>query len=280
MNHRRLQRALFRMQHDPGFAERLRAAEPEAVASTGLGPAERACLAAADPAGIAADRDGKRAAQLLSNVSSEFPLSTRGLERDGGRAAWTSAFPASREFHHAVSHDESLPLAFAAFAEREAARRGGTVLAGLVALEAAMARARRGARATPDPGPGEVVLAGTAHLLSVPSGLFAFATGLRVALDRAGAPPPRPPAALESVREREDLLVAAGARPRAFGLRPVRVEPLAPLPAAFLRRARAPLPAAARRAFAAEHDVDFDELASVVKEWCVEGILIGSPDPD
>jgi hypothetical protein len=33
-------------------------------------------------------------------------------------------------------------------------------------------------------------------------------------------------------------------------------------------------------AFAAEHDVDPDEVASVVKEWVVEGILLGSAEPD
>ncbi|HSJ98614.1 MAG TPA: hypothetical protein VLC53_16180, partial [Myxococcota bacterium] len=143
MDHRRLQRALFRMQHDPTFAGRVRAGDPEASASTGLGSAELAWLRAADPIALAADREGRRAAQLLRNAASEFRLSLALGPAGDGDQAWLAGFPRSSHFHRAVSAGTPLPLALATWAEQLAAGAPCAAFRALLALEAAMARARR-----------------------------------------------------------------------------------------------------------------------------------------
>ena len=52
MNHRGLQRTLFRMQMDPEFCEAIMAAREDAIATTDLDPEEVAHLASLDPAAI------------------------------------------------------------------------------------------------------------------------------------------------------------------------------------------------------------------------------------
>jgi uncharacterized protein (UPF0276 family) len=183
---RRVQRALVRMQHDASFAERMGRGEPEAIASAQLDATGTVWLRALDPVAVAADRDGKRAAQLLRNVVSEFRISAAvGPAGDGD--AWTRAFPRSAFFHAAIARDTSLPLAFAAFAEVRAGAGAEPLFAALLALEAAMARARRRAEVASPPPPGALFLSGAARLLDVPAGTFAAAAQLGAWLDR-GAP--------------------------------------------------------------------------------------------
>jgi hypothetical protein len=264
VNHRALQRALFRMQLDPGFAARLRAGDPVACASTRLDAEELAGLRAADPAAIGADRDGKRLEQLLGNVGSEFALSCALAGRD-----WRNAFTASELFHRAIAEDGSLPLAFAAYLEATAPRAAAAVSP----LECAMARARRmqrpGARA---PLAGDLALAATAWRVELPAGAFEFASALRAALD-AGARIPRPPR-FAADTPREWVLVAAGDPERSYGLRPLRVEPLATDVAAFLSCTESGVDAGACSAFAAERGIDPAELESVVKTFVAEGVLL------
>jgi uncharacterized protein (UPF0276 family) len=267
-DHRGLQRALFRMQHDPDFAARLRAGDGEALASTRLGARELGWLRGADPDAVAADREGKRAAQLLRNVGSEFPLATRVAPRGDGDPRWIGAFTRSADFHCAVSESASLPLAFAAWLEARAREAPSPLFRALASLEIAMARARRGP-AGPGrvPARGEIVLAATALVFSAPAGTHRAAA----ALARGAAP-----AALAvDEAEREAILIAADASADArFGrLRPISVEPLAPLVAAFLERARVPQGGAARARFAAEHGVALADLESVVDGYVADGVL-------
>lgn len=274
MDHRRLQRALFRIQHDPAFAARLRAGEEQAIASAALGDRELAMLRAADPVAVAADREGRRAAQLLRNVSSEFRLSlSLGPAGDAG-AAWIEGFPSSPFFHEAVAADAPLPLAFAAFAEQVAAGAPSASFGAVVALEAAMARVRRTAAPTPAVASGEVVRVGASALADLPRGTHAVAA----MLTRAAASQEMTPSAdlVVTVRERETLLLAADstAEARFGGLRPLRVEPLSPLVAGFLREAARPLALAARSAYAAAHGVGAHEVEAVVAEYVAEGILV------
>ena len=210
IDHRRLQRALFRMQLDPGFA-------PGAE----LGPRERALLAAAHPAAISADAGGRRRAQFLHNVTSEFPLSLA-TAKDAGLA---ERFTGSREFHDAVVNDASLPLAFA---EYLAAAAPGP----LVALETSLARARRARRALPALRPGEVALAPWAELLELPAGTLAAAERVRAALD-AGA---TVPIAAVDGRGSETLLLRREPEPAPFRLASVEVELLSPALARLLER--------------------------------------------
>jgi hypothetical protein len=268
VDHRGLQRALFRMQHDPGFARRLREREPQAERSTRLGPAELGWLRAADPAAVAADRDGRRRAQLLRNAGGELALAACVGPRGDGERDWLEAFPASEEFHAAVAEDASLPIAFCRHAARCAA--GASRLFGaLVELESALARARRDTRGSPAPGPDEVVLAPTAWLVELPDGTHRAAERLRRSLDAGRAPRPPWPAL---GRGSEAVLIAAGPRP-AVGLSAVRAERLAPPVAAFLAACLRPQGAPARAAFARARGLDLLEVEAVARELAGEGVL-------
>jgi hypothetical protein len=274
MDHRGLQRALFRMQHDPGFAQRLRAGDPEAAASTRLGAHELAWLRAADPVALGADRDGRRAQQLLRNVASELRLATALGPAGDGTRAWLAGFPRSPHFHRAVSEGTPLPLALADWAEERAAGAPCAGFRALVALEAAMARARRSAGPRPHVPRGAVQRAPGARLVTLPSGTHALAAALARVLDAGGAIGPGAVALDE--RAHETLLLAAdpGADARFGRLPPLRVEPLAPLVADLLRRADRPLDGAARAAFAAAHELALDEVEAVVADYVAEGVLL------
>ncbi len=269
MDHRGLQRALFRMQLDPAFAERLRAGGADAEASTALGAAELACLRAADPAAVVADRDGKRAAQFARNVSGEHRLSAHVAPPERGGEDWSQAFARSSFFHEAVAEDRSLPLAFAAYAESAAAAYPGTIFAAFVALESAMVRARRTERAVEGPSPGCVVLAGTAWLVELPAGTHANASALRAAIE-AGGPIPAlatPGGGIET------LLLAAGPPRPGSEVRELRVEPLPEPVAAFLALARSPMDGTDLARFAEAQRLDPSDVEEVAREYVGEGVL-------
>ncbi len=268
-----VQRALVRMQHDAGFSERVHGGNAAAIASASLDAVGAAWLRALDPIAVAADRDGKRAAQLLRNVTSEFRLSAGIGPAGDGDASWTLAFPRSAEFHTAIARDESLPLAFAAFAEACAAAAPSPLFRAVVALEVAMARVRRETAAATEPPHDALWLAKFARVVALPAGTFAAAALLGERLDRGAAIGALPDVAQMRV---ESVLIVADAKADArFGrLRPLRVEALAEAVAAFLRRAATPLDAPAQESFAREHDVDAEDLAAVVAEYVAEGVLV------
>jgi len=270
---RRVQRALVRMQHDAEFAERLHGGDAAAIASASLDAVGAGWLRALDPVAVAADRDGRRAAQLLRNVASEFRLCAATGPSGDGDASWTLGFSRSPAFHVAISRDESLPLAFAAFAAARAAAAASLLFRALVRLEVAMARARREVCAALEPQRGALLMAGAARVVALPAGTFAAAALLGERLDRGdgiGAPPD-----VARVRSESVLIVADTKADARFGrLRPLRVEPLADAVAAFLQRAQSPLDAHAQAAFATEYDVDAGDLAAVVAEYLAEGVLV------
>jgi hypothetical protein len=207
VNHRLVQRRLFRMQLDAGFAARVRAGEGPALA--GLGERERQALAGACAAAVAADREGRRRAQFLQNVTGEFALACA-----AGVSA--EAFPSSPEFHAAVEADASLPLAFAAYAERccpsdRAARA-------LLALEQALARARRAV--APSAPAGRLALAPGAVLRDCPAGTLDLAGRASEALRRGDALP----RLRVDVRRSETVLIRSAPALAPFGLREVAAE--------------------------------------------------------
>jgi hypothetical protein len=267
VNHRGLQRALFRMQLDPGFAARLRAREPAAEGSTQLAGPELRWLRAADAAAVSADREGRRRAQLLRNVSGELALSLAAAREPG----WLESFPASDRFHRAIARDESLPLAFAAHVAERAAG-GPTILASLVALEAALVRARRELREAPADDRAALRLAPAAWLVELQDGTFAWASALRQALDR-GASLPDPPRGLLP-DGRESVLIASQAPARGSRLREVRAERLEPAVAAFLRRCADGLDAAGIAAFCRELGIESADVEGVIEEFEAEGVLL------
>ena len=256
MDHRRVQRTLFRMQLDPDFAARLRAGQAEA--SCGLEAEELLLLRSADPAAVSADRDGKRRAVFLANVASEFPLSLEaGLCVDG--------FTGSEEFHAAVRADRSLPLALARYALRCSAAQPRPLRA-LVTLEGALARARRELRPCRAPAPGEVALAPGVSLEVLPAGTLALAERIREALD-AGK---RTPALALDTAPEETLLVRSAPASRPLGLREVEVEHASPALAALLCAACEPV---ARATLAAALSTDRAELDPVIDELIADRVL-------
>jgi hypothetical protein len=256
------------MQQDPGFAARIRAGDGEACASTRLGEQELGWLRAADPAAVAADREGRRAAQLVRHVASELRLAAAVGPAADGDPSWIGGFPRSTFFHEAAaSAGGSLPLAFAAFAEQVAESAPSALFRALVALESFLVRARR-AEIEPveKPPAGAVVRAAGAHLLVLPAGTHAAAEALS-----AGAPAEAlHPGATETVL----VAVGAGGEPRLGRLPALRVEPLPEPVAAFLARAAKPFDRAARAAFAADHGLDPRDVEAVADEYADEGVLV------
>jgi len=268
------------MQHDPGFARALLAGEPDAVASSGLGPRERALLGAADPRAVSADRAGRRRAQLQRNLAGELPLAAAVGPGGDGDTTWVAAFQRSAAFHDAVARDRRLPLAFAEHAEAVAAAGAVPAFRALVALEAALLRLRRESTPGPAPeplAPDAVRLAPGARLQPLPAGAFALASALRARIDAGASGLPLPPHRLEGGPDETVLLwrLPAASPDR---LPEVRAEPLAPAIAALLRRAARPLTAAERRDFAREHDVEPEDVELVVADYAAEGVLRAGTD--
>ncbi len=266
VNHRALQRTLFRMQLDPGFAERLQAGDRVTIASTGLAEGELAWLRAADPRGVSADRGGSRRAQFLRNVALEFSSSLALLP-----SQLLEEFPCSDEFHSAVRADGSLPLALARYLEARSVRAPREVRA-LLALESAMVSARRITRETVRPTGDAVGLAPWAHLVRLPSGTFALATRLREAA--ASGTKPVAPGFAPGDSGNECVLIRAAADADFAGHRQLYVEPLPPPIAEFLAYVeQQPRSRSERASYARQVDADGDALEALVGELLSEGAL-------
>jgi len=244
VNHRAVQRALFRMQLDPGFAARLRAGESDAQ----LGAEELALLRAADPIALGADREQRRRRQFLHNVSEEFARScAAGVPAEG--------FTSSPEFHEAVQRDASLPLAFGRYAER-CSETGSPSLRALVKLERALARARREWRDGRFPAEDEIALAQGSWLVRLPEGTLDLASGTRRELGPAG---------------REETVLISVRRRAQFGLGEVEAEALTPDLAGLLDAALVPRTFADLARACGETE---SELAEVVAGLVDDGVLV------
>jgi hypothetical protein len=264
-DHRRLQRTLFRMQHDPGFALRLRSGDADAAASTGLQRDDLDLLLATQPAAVEADAGGKRRAQFLRNVSSEHAL-TVAAAAAAGLPSLVEDFTASEEFHRAIREDRSLPEAFAAHALRST-RGADPFVHAMARLEGALCAARRDGFPRPAPHAGQWMLSPRAEVLELPEGAVDAAGRLRQALD-AGQPPPVPCLG----GGREHALVIGGPRP-AHSLAEVGVEVLSPLAGRVLELAREGLGPARLAAFCEEHDVEEGEFAPFLASLVADGVV-------
>ena len=105
VHHRKIQRTLFRMQLDPGFARAMFARDVDALRSTGLGPAEVLLLMSADSSAVSADAGGKRLAQLVGNVALEFSRTVHLAVERLSLTDFAVAFASSPEFHDAIRLD-------------------------------------------------------------------------------------------------------------------------------------------------------------------------------
>lgn len=261
-DHRRLQRALFRMQMDAAFAARVFAGEAEAGASTGLEGPDLALLRDLDPAAVAADANDQRKQQLLGNIASELTLSTV-----TGPDDLLALFLTSESFHDAIARDEPLVLAFGAFSLAHARADGRETDAQLIELELAMAELRRRCGA-PAVEAGHLALSGRAELVQLTDGTLAYAAALREALERrAQHPEPNLGSGEETV-----LLVAEECSPHQ--LADVKTERLEGAVETLLVRAREGLDRAAREALATELGATLDELDAFAASLIDEGVLI------
>ncbi len=270
IDHRRIQRTLFRMQHDARFAERLRARDDDAIASTALDADSLALLLAAPVAAVEADPGGKRRAQFLRNVSSEHALT---CARAG--AEIVESFTTSPEFHAAMREDRSLPLAFADHAVRWSAATEDALLRALARVEQAMASLRRGPFARVGAPPGGLALGERAEILSLPGGTIAAAARLRQALDANAAVPGDLDIGVDAG---EFALVLGGPRPSPHQLASVSIERLNALAGELLSLCAGPATAADLAAFRTRHEVTEPELAAFTAGLIADGALARHTD--
>lgn len=274
-DHRRIQRSLFRMQHDEGFARALRERDPQAVASTGLSADDLDLLLETGAAAVEADAGGRRRAQFLRNVAGEHAL-TVALAQLGGGAdpALLESFTGSAFFHRAIREDLRLPLAFGEHAEARAGRTGDALLLALARLETAMAWARRHDFPRGLPEPGGLVLSARAEVLVLPAGTVHAAGEIRSALD-AGRHEALSARAIRIDEESiEHALVLGRPRESPHRLAEVALEVLSPLAGELLWRSRTPLSVRDMASFRAEHDVTEAELAGFLEDLVAEGIVL------
>lgn len=269
MNHRGIQRTLFRMQCDANFAGALFDGDESAWSTTGLGARERELILRASPAGLAADPGDTRKLQVLGNIATEFVLSIA-CAASHGDADLLEAFLASEEFHRAIAEEDRLPLAFTRYAAERAKSIASDALGGLVELESAMARARRFGGTPVELAPGSVQLAPGGELVRLRAGLAGYADSLRANLD-SGLPAP----GFRRLQGSEVVLVLPRAREHAFVLAELHVENLSPPVAQVLSAAARPLDAEARGALAVKLEASQEDLEAFVGELLAEGLLIG-----
>jgi len=265
IDHRLLQRTLFRMQLDSAFATRVFEREPEALASTGLAEADLTWILAADPIAISADPGGRRLSQLIGNVVAEYVASVSLMVERLGFADIASAFASSPEFHAAIRFDDSLPVGFGAYAARRLEPSGEGTIESVLTLERALVDARRGPREVAKPAAGQVVLAGCARLIELRAGTFELLGQLATdsSCDRVLEP------------ESEHLLLKTGPPAHVGALYRVDVEVLSESVRAVLRAAEQPLDGAGREALARSRGVEPEELSDFLRSLREEGLLEG-----
>ena len=286
IDHRKLQRTLFRMQVDEDFATSLLDGNEATRVESGLGPDELALLDRVDRrtlrAALSADPGGKRRAQVLGNVASEFTLSLAAASATHGHGELLRAFLSSPEFHEAVLEDKRLPFAFADYARREAAEHGSHALSAILGLETAMAHVRRAASEPSPPNrlaPGWIQLAPDCRLCRVPDGTIAWGEALRKALEMNAETLPAPTVAAPGGDTVGVLL--SPRRPRAeegprgpWQLPDVSAERLASPVDELLHRAQEALGPEERAAFAREHNATAEDLENFLVGFVADGILI------
>jgi uncharacterized protein len=243
IDHRRVQRTLFRMLVDPAFAQSVRQSGPEGLES----PASD-WLRTVDLDLLAADPDEARLRQLLGNVVLEFVHTVRAAP------GLVVPFAASPELHRAIAEDTPLPFAFAAYAHRELPADG--LARALLTLDAAMVELRRAPERAPSP---TAQLAPTCRLVELPAGTVAAASALR----EGGVPVP-----LGSTPEH--VLVIGGAI-EADGRRGVHVELISAAVAELL--AAGPLTTAARASFAARHEAEEADVETLIEGLRADGVV-------
>lgn len=248
-----IQRAIVRMLLDPRFCDAVYADPARALADAGLTAEEQGWLVRPDRRAYATDR--WRGARTLAALGAELPAAF----------AWARAesrvvedFLASDDLHACIAGRGVLVAACARWLGREA----GPALATLVALEAAVARARRGVR-LPD-GPWRA-LAPRAAVVTVPDGALTWWEAVRTAA-AAGAPLPAP-----APGEPTTVLLAVDEAGAVAG-------EVLPEGLVWLRDvATTPAPREALVAIACRYGLDPDEALWVIDGLVDDGLLVAAP---
>ncbi len=271
MDHRLIQRTLFRMQLDSNFANQIRERNAAALSTTGLEADDLEWLISADWIAVSADPGGRRLSQLIGNVVAEYACSVSLAVDELGMTDVAAAFASSPEFHVAISCDRSLPIEFGGYLARRFGEREDRPIDSVLAYERVMVDARRAPRTAPVPACGEVVLAGSARIIGLKSNTFdrvrAFREDGSTASSVKGT-------GIRSVREK--LLITTGERPHPGALHAVDVEVLSDSVAEILSLAEKPLGPADRAKLAEKRDVEPEELDDFFRGLIAEGLLVGS----
>jgi hypothetical protein len=268
-----VQRTLFRMQCDPAFAARFFHSRGAGDPAAGLDAEGRQILLAADPVRIVADPDGRRRAQVLSNLSAEFELSARVAGEGPLGPGVAPAFFASDEFHDAARRGASLPPAFGAYLARRAVEEQDLVVRGLSALERAMADARRGPRADFVAPPRDAVaLAPSARVVRLPTPVVDAAAAAKERLSAGATAGLR---ALFSAENCDEIaLVVAQPRPTPHRFPELRVERLPAGVADLVVAARDRFDDDAARALARKEGVEPSDVRACVDGLVEDGALV------
>ncbi len=264
---RRLQRTLFRMQMDSGFAAGVLAGDALAIATTGLAADDLALLQRLDPVAIEADADGRRRLQVLGNASLEYRLF---LACCAQPQKVLDGFAVSKELHLALRQDLPLPLAFGRYAAGAALDEADPAAAPVARLEAGLAEARRRRWQRPPPPPQHVILAPHVSLLSLPEGTLDHASALHLQMSEGGARPHWN----DPGKMRENLLVEVKAKDNPYALPSAQPEVLSAPVADLLVAAEQPLPCAGFADIARRHGADPASLADFVNSLVADEILV------
>ena len=271
MDHRLIQRTLFRMQIDSTFARRIIKRDSAALSTTGLEAADLEWLCSADPIAISADPGGRRLSQLIGNVVAEYACSVSLAVDELGMVDLASGFTTSPEFHSAIRRDRSLPVELGVYLARRFKERKECALDSVLAFERAMVDARRTVRAIPLPASGELVLAGAARLVALEAGTFD-----RVQRFRENGSSLSSDSGSKAGSDHEKLLITTGAPPHTGALHTVDVEVLSSSVAEVLWLAESSLGPAERESLAREKNMDPEEVNDFLRGLIAEGLLVGS----
>jgi hypothetical protein len=145
--HQAAQRVFVRMLHDPDFAAAVLARPEATLEPLGLGARERAWFASIDRRALL--HDAARRTRMLDALGEEFKASTALALAETRRLDFLDRFFAAPAFHRAIQERGSLASAYGEFLGGAGLRT--PQLAGVVRLEAALARCRRALSAAGGP---------------------------------------------------------------------------------------------------------------------------------
>lgn len=273
IDHRRLQRVLFRMQLDPRFCGALLAGDEKARQSSGLGDIELSWLRNAGRAAITADKDGKRSGQVLGNITLEYRTSVAVAAAVGVGDRFAEDFFADDLFHQAMMRDERLPIVFGRYAARRAHEAAHPLLVDAVEIDRTLVDARRADRERVEPSPdAKWRTAANVRVIEVHDGTHEFLTNLRAAVDRGRRADPIPSHLSHVEKEKESLLVTAKVVSK-HRVRDVAVERLEPAVADLIGRAEHGLDDAAIHELSVRWDTPTDDLWNFARSLAEDGIL-------